>query len=63
MPRRRRHAPGGWIYHVLNCGVGRRTIFHKAEDDAAFERVVAEAHQRMPIRILAYCLMADASLL
>jgi putative transposase len=47
------------VYHVLNRGVGRRTLFHKPEDYAAFERVLAEAHQRVPIRILAWCLMPN----
>jgi len=59
MPRRRRQAPGGRIYHVLNRSVGRHTVFHKPEDYAAFERVLAEAHQRLPMRILAYTLMPN----
>jgi putative transposase len=59
MPRRARHTPAGFIYHVLNRGVGRQTLFHKEEDCAAFERVLAEAHQRLLIRIMAYCLMPN----
>ena len=59
MPRRARNTPAGLVYHVLNRGVGRQTLFHKEEDYAAFERVMAEAHQRVPIRILAYCLMPN----
>ena len=47
------------LFHVLNRGVGRKTLFHKEEDFAAFERVMAEAHQRVPIRILAYTLMSN----
>lgn len=47
------------VFHVINRGVGRRTIFLKDEDYAAFERVMAEAHQRVPIRILSYCLMPN----
>jgi putative transposase len=47
------------LFHVLSRGVGRRTLFHKEEDFAAFERVMAEAHQRVPIRILAYCLLSN----
>jgi putative transposase len=45
--------------HVINRGVGRQTIFHKDEDYAAFERLMAEAHQRTPARVLAYCLMPN----
>jgi putative transposase len=41
MPRPPRKAPGGVIFHVLNRGVGRRGIFEKPEDYAAFERVRA----------------------
>lgn len=39
------------IYNVINRGVGRQTLFHKDEDYAAFERVMAEAYQRAPTRI------------
>ena len=39
--------------------MGRQTIFHKDEDYAAFERVLAEAYQRVPLRVLAYCLMPN----
>ena len=55
----RRNAPGGLVYHVLNRGVGRRTLFHKDEDYAAFERVLADVHRDIPCRILAYCLMPN----
>ena len=56
MSRTARKAPGGMVYHVINRGVGRQTLFHKHEDYAAFERVMAEAYQRLPTRILSYCL-------
>jgi putative transposase len=59
MPRRARNTPAGLVYHILNRGVGRRTLFHKPEDYAAFERVLAEAHERVPLRILAHCLMPN----
>jgi len=59
MPRRPRHTPGGMVFHVINRSVARHTIFHKPEDYAAFERVIAEAHARLPIRILAYTLMPN----
>ena len=59
MPRRARNTSAGLVYHMLNRGGGRQTLFHKEEDYAAFERVMAEAHQRVPIRILAYCLMPN----
>ena len=59
MPRRRRIVPGGYAYHVLNRAVGRTKIFRKEEDYAAFEQVIAEIHERLPTRLLSYCLMPN----
>lgn len=59
MPRPRRTAPGGFVYHVLNRANGRRTIFEKPHDYRAFEEMLAEVHERVPIRILAWCLMPN----
>jgi hypothetical protein len=42
MPRRMRHAKGGYVYHVLNRAVGRATLFAKATDYEAFVRVLSE---------------------
>ncbi len=47
------------VFHVINRGVGRQTIFHKQEDYAAFERVLDEAWHRLPSRILSYCRMPN----
>ena len=57
MPRKARVAPGGMVYHALNRAVARLTLFEKNGDYEAFERVMAEAQQRHPTRILAYCVM------
>ena len=59
MPRTARQAPGGVIFHVLNRGVGRRTLFHKDEDYAAFERTMDATLAAAPMRVLAYCLMPN----
>jgi putative transposase len=59
MGRPLRAAAGGVIYHVLNRAIARSQIFEKRGDFDAFERVLGEAHSRMPIRILAYCLMPN----
>ena len=59
MPRPLRTAPGGFVYHVLNRASGKRTIFHHDRDYLAFERVLAEAQERIPMRILAWCLMPN----
>ena len=59
MPRRARAIVGGHAYHVLNRAVGRQTLFEEPEDYAAFERVLEQAHEREPLRILAYCVMPN----
>ncbi len=57
MARTARVAPGGLIYHVMNRAVARLPLFRKEADYAVFERVMLEAHERRPTRILAWCLM------
>jgi putative transposase len=52
-------AAGGYLYHVLNRGVGRARLFHKSGDYAGFEKVLAEAKERQPMRLLAYCVMPN----
>jgi putative transposase len=47
------------VFHVLNRGVGRRTLFDKDEDYAALERVLEETLHTRPMRICAYCLMPN----
>ena len=47
------------VYHVLNRGVGRRTLFEKDQDFMAFERVVEEALRTCRMRICAYCLLSN----
>jgi putative transposase len=47
------------VYHVLNRTVARHALFEKDGDYAAFERVMAEALDKHPIRVLAYCLMPN----
>ena len=59
MPRVARKAPGGLVYHVLNRSNGRLRLFKKDGDYAAFERVLRQAQERAPIRILAWCLMPN----
>jgi putative transposase len=39
--------------------VARLALFKKPADFEAFVRVLAEAHQRMPVEILAYCVMRN----
>jgi putative transposase len=59
MPRTARRCPGGLIYHVLNRAVGRITLFRRDNDYLAFERTLAQARDRLPLDILAYCVMPN----
>ena len=59
MPRAARKAPGGQVYHVLNRSFGKMHLFGKDADLEAFQRVMIEAHQRHPIRILSYCVLSN----
>jgi putative transposase len=47
------------VFHVLNRGAGRRTLFDKDKDFLAFERVLEETLRTRPMRLLAYCLMSN----
>ena len=57
MGRPKRADEAGGIYHALNRGNGRATIFRKSEDYDAFEHILAEGLGEYPCQILAYQLM------
>ncbi len=57
MPRPKRADEKNAIYHALNRGNGRSTLFHKDGDYEAFENILAEGLLRYPCKILAYQLM------
>ena len=59
MPRRARSIVGGYAYHVLNRANGRLRLLKKVADFAAFEQVLAEALERVPLRILGYTVMGN----
>ncbi|MEX2318147.1 MAG: transposase [Pirellulales bacterium] len=59
MPRPQRFCPAGMVFHCLNRAVARLTLFEKDADYAAFERVLEEAQQRVPLRILDYVVMPN----
>ncbi|TWT92833.1 transposase [Stieleria varia] len=59
MGRAKRADEAGAIYHALNRGNGRATIFHKPEDYDAFERILAQGLERYPCQLLAYQLMPN----
>ena len=59
MPRTSRASRGGFVYHVLNRGNGRRYVFHKDDDFAAFVNLMLEAHEKLPMRLTGVCLMTN----
>src|SRR3990172_7237631 len=59
MPRTARASVGGLCHHVINRANGRTRVFHKDGDYAAFERVMQDACEAVPMRVLTYCLMPN----
>jgi putative transposase len=59
MPRTARTSVGGLCFHVTGRGNRRETVFHEPDDYDAFLALVARADERIPMRILAYCLMPN----
>ncbi len=59
MPRPVRISVADGCYHVLNRGNGRAEVFHKTADYEAFLRLLGDACERLPMRVLAYCLMPN----
>ena len=57
MPRRKRAATGGLVFHVLNRAVARDKIFRKPADYQAFENILQEARDWVPMRLLCYSVM------
>ncbi len=44
---------------MINRGNARAEVFHKQEDLAAFLRIMGAAGLRVPMRVVAYCLMPN----
>ena len=59
MPRTARASVGGVCYHVLNRGNSRQAVFRKPEDYRAFLRLLKQSSERLPMRLLTYCLMPN----
>ena len=59
MSRIPRSVVGGTVYHVLNRANGREKIFQKEKDYEAFEKILFEAKEKYPMRILSYCIMPN----
>ena len=59
MPRTLRASRGGTCYHVLNRGNAGARVYPQDQDYQAFVELTAAASDRVPVRVLAYCLMPD----
>jgi putative transposase len=59
MPRKARASVGDYCYHIINRGNGRAQVFHAEGDYHAFINLLSQASQRIPMRVLAYCLMSN----
>lgn len=59
MPRTARASRGGICYHVMNRGNARSTVFHGDHDYGLFESLMHQATRRVPMRVLAWCLMPN----
>ena len=59
MPYRSSAGSAGFVFHVLNRAAKRARIFAEDRDYLAFLGVMAEAQARIPLRILAYCVMPN----
>lgn len=57
MPRTARASRAGICHHVMNRGNGRATIYHEDTDYRSFKGLIRQANERIPMRVLAYCLM------
>jgi len=59
MARIPRNAVGDMVYHVINRANGREKIFQKEKDYELFEKILLEAKEKYPMRILSFCVMPN----
>ena len=59
MARTKRFTLANYVYHVLNRGAKKALLFAQPSDYRAFQELLLTAKQRVPMRILAYCLMPN----
>jgi len=59
MPRISRGLADNAVYHVLNRGNARQTVFHGTRDYSEFTVLLHRAVQRHPLAIFAFCLMPN----
>jgi putative transposase len=59
MPRPLRPIADGLVYHVINRGNNRQTVFESEGDFHAFLKAIADLKERKPFRLYGYCLMSN----
>ncbi len=59
MPRIFRTLVARGHYHVINRGNNRSDVFLSPADFRAFLRLIEQAQQRIPLRMLAFCIMPN----
>ena len=59
MARTARASKGGICYHIMNRGNRRSTVYHTDSDYSVFTHLMSKACERIPMRVLAYCLMPN----
>jgi putative transposase len=59
MPRPLRPIADGLIYHVINRGNNRQTVFEHEGDYLAFLKAIADLKERRPFDLYGYCLMSN----
>lgn len=59
MPRPKRIALGGYVYHAFNRANGRLRIFRKDSDFVAFEKILADGTALFSVRLCGYCILSN----
>ena len=59
MARKPRVDAGGMCYHLINRGNNRAGVFHEDQDYIRFTEMIGEATERLPMRVLSWCLMPN----
>jgi putative transposase len=59
MPRSPRPVADGLLYHALNRGNNRATVFFGPEDYLTFLKALGQTQQSYPFHLFGYCLMSN----
>jgi putative transposase len=59
MPYPPRQTPAGVVFHVINRAIRKQQLFAQPSDYNAFVNCAVEAHRKVPVGVLAYCVMPN----